>query len=445
MIDLVIIGGGPGGYELALEARKENLNVVLIEKDKLGGTCLNYGCIPTKSFFKNAQVYNDIKNAKEFGVNLDNLVLDFSMVKKRKDEVVASLNQQIEFALERAGVTVIKGEARLIDTHLVQVNGKIIDAKYVVIAIGSTSKDLNIEGSSLMIDSTDLLNLNELPKHLIIVGGGIIGVEFASIFNAFGVKVSILEYMDNILPTLDEEISKKMKLMLKKQGIDIYNGAKVTKVIENKGLKEVSYEVKDKPYTLCGDVILKAVGRVASLNSLNLSTIGIEVEKNFIKVDENFKTSVRNIYAIGDCNGKSLLAHSATYQGYYVLNHILGKESKINFSLTPSAVFSFPTIATIGLTELEAKNKNINYRVSKYFYKANGKANAMNETDGFIKVLIDEHNYIIGCHILGCEADTLIHEVMMMMNGKIKVDNAKDFIHAHPTLSEIVSSLLHIS
>jgi dihydrolipoamide dehydrogenase len=242
-----------------------------------------------------------------------------------------------------------------------------------------------------------------------------------------------------------EELSKKMKLLLKRQGIDIFNNAKVTKVSERAGLKEVSFEIKGKPMTLSGEMVLKAVGRVASLSSLNLNALNIEIDHNFIKVDQNFKTNIENIYAIGDCNGVSLLAHSATYQGYQVLKTILNQESKINFNLIPSAVFSFPPISSVGLSETEAKNKNINYRVSKYYYKANGKANTMNETDGFIKILIDDNNYIIGCHILGVEADTIIHEIVIMMNNNIKVETAKDFIHIHPTISEVVSSLMHIS
>jgi dihydrolipoamide dehydrogenase len=248
--------------------------------------------------------------------------------------------------------------------------------------------------------------------------------------------------MDNILPNLDEELSKKIKLMLKKQGIDIYNNALVTKVSEVNGEKIVLFKQKDKELSLQGDVVLKAVGRVGNLESLNLEDIGIETYKGFIKVDQDYQTNKEGIYAIGDCNGLSLLAHSATFQGFHVLNRILERRSAIDFNLIPSAIFTIPPIASIGLSEQDAKIKEINYQVKKTFYKANGKALAMNESDGFAKILIDDNNNIIGAHILGAEADTIIHEVVALMNNKVKVNQIGEIIHAHPTLSEIILSLV---
>lgn len=442
MTDLIIIGAGPGGYELALEAAKEGLEVILIEKEALGGTCLNYGCIPTKSYFKNALFLHGIKDATTYGVDVKSWDFDFKKVKERKDQVVSSLKKQIEFALKKLNVKTIFGKARLVNKNQVEVNDEVYEAKNIVIAIGSKSKSLPIEGNDLMVDERYLLNIDDLPKHLIIVGGGVIGIEFASIFSTFNVKVSVVEYMDNILPNLDEELSKKIKLMLKKQGIDIYNNALVTKVSEVNGEKIVLFKQKDKELSLQGDVVLKAVGRVGNLESLNLEDIGIETYKGFIKVDQDYQTNKEGIYAIGDCNGLSLLAHSATFQGFHVLNRILERRSAIDFNLIPSAIFTIPPIASIGLSEQDAKIKEINYQVKKTFYKANGKALAMNESDGFAKILIDDNNNIIGAHILGAEADTIIHEVVALMNNKVKVNQIGEIIHAHPTLSEIILSLV---
>ncbi|HHU29019.1 TPA: dihydrolipoyl dehydrogenase [bacterium] len=442
MTDLIIIGAGPGGYELALEAAKEGLEVILIEKEALGGTCLNYGCIPTKSYFKNALFLHGIKDATTYGVDVKSWDFDFKKVKERKDQVVSSLKKQIEFALKKLNVKTIYGKARLVNKNQVEVNDEVYEAKNIVIAIGSKSKSLPIEGNDLMVDERYLLNIDDLPKHLIIVGGGVIGIEFASIFSTFNVKVSVVEYMDNILPNLDEELSKKIKLMLKKQGIDIYNNALVTKVSEVNGEKIVLFKQKDKELSLQGDVVLKAVGRVGNLESLNLEDIGIETYKGFIKVDQDYQTNKEGIYAIGDCNGLSLLAHSATFQGFHVLNRILERRSAIDFNLIPSAIFTIPPIASIGLSEQDAKIKEINYQVKKTFYKANGKALAMNESDGFAKILIDDNNNIIGAHILGAEADTIIHEVVALMNNKVKVNQIGEIIHAHPTLSEIILSLV---
>lgn len=442
MTDLIILGAGPGGYELALEAAKEGLSVVLIEKEALGGTCLNHGCIPTKSYYKNASFLKELAEASVYGVEVENFKFDYTKAKSRKDEVILSLQKQIKFALDRSGVRTIYGVGKLIDKNKVEVNDEIVEGKNIVIAIGSKSKDLPIEGNDLMIDERELLNLESLPSHLVIVGGGVIGVEFASIFSSFNIKVSVIEYMDNILPSLDEEISKKMKLILKKQGVDIYNNALVTKVFVEDGQKVVAFKQKDKDITIKGDLVLRAVGRSGNLEKLETGNLEIMQVKGFIKVDENYKTNIDNVYAIGDCNGLSLLAHSATFQGFHVLNKILNRESKINFNLIPSAVFTFPPIAMVGVSEQEARNKGINYQVKKYFYKANGKALAMNESEGFAKMLIDENNSIVGAHILGAHSDVIIHEIVALMNNDVKVNEASNIIHAHPTISEVIQGLV---
>lgn len=442
MTDLIILGAGPGGYELALEAAKEGLSVVLIEKEALGGTCLNHGCIPTKSYYKNASFLKELAEASVYGVEVENFKFDYTKAKSRKDEVILSLQKQIKFALDRSGVRTIYGVGKLIDKNKVEVNDEIVEGKNIVIAIGSKSKDLPIEGNDLMIDERELLNLESLPSHLVIVGGGVIGVEFASIFSSFNIKVSVIEYMDNILPSLDEEISKKMKLILKKQGVDIYNNALVTKVFVEDGQKVVAFKQKDKDITIKGDLVLRAVGRSGNLEKLETGNLEIKQVKGFIKVDENYKTNIDNVYAIGDCNGLSLLAHSATFQGFHVLNKILNRESKINFNLIPSAVFTFPPIAMVGVSEQEARNKGINYQVKKYFYKANGKALAMNESEGFAKMLIDENNSIVGAHILGAHSDVIIHEIVALMNNDVKVNEASNIIHAHPTISEVIQGLV---
>lgn len=438
MKDLIIIGAGPGGYELALEASKKGLEVTLIEKEKLGGTCLNCGCIPTKSYYQNAKVLNELKKGESFGINGD-FTFDFSKVKARKDKVVETLGQGIKFSFNKTNVEIVEGSASFIDKNTVLVNGNTYSAKNIVIATGSSPIRNLFEGSNLkgVLTSEELLDLETLPKKLVIIGGGVIGIEMATIFNSFGVSVDVIEMCDRILPLIDSDISKRLQSYLKAEGIGIHTKSSLQKIEESDGLLKATFIEKGKETSIDCDNVLVSVGRAINVEGLNLDKVNVEYTKKGIIVNENYQTNVPNIYAIGDVTGKMMLAHNATFSGYRVLNHILGKEDNINFSLVPSCVFTFPEVASIGKTKEDLEKESIEAKIVKVLYRNVGKAVAMNEEEGFLKLIIKD-NKIIGVHILGYDASTLIHEFVPLMNENISIERVKDYIHAHPTLSEIL-------
>lgn len=428
MNDLIILGAGPGGYELAIEAGKKGLKVTLIEAANVGGTCLNCGCIPTKAYYKSASLVKELNEAETLGVKA-NYTVDFSTIKNRKDEIVKSFQEGILFSLKKAQINIVNGYGKLIDKNTVKVNDEYYQGKYIAIATGSSS--VMLPGFENDLTSTEILNLNEVPKRLAIVGGGVIGIEFASIFANLGSEVTVIEYMDRIIPNADKEISKRLLAYLKQQGIKFYLNSKAMKV---EGKLQVSQNETLTPIE--ADTILVSVGRKPNLDNLGLDEVGISYNKKGILVNENFKTNIDNIYAIGDVNGKLMLAHYATYNGYQVLKDILNEDSKINFNLVPSCVFTFPEVSWIGLTEEEVKDKGLDYQVYKGLFRANGKAVTLNASEGFVKLIVSNEE-IIGCSTIGHDASTLIHEISIVMNQNLKIDAFLDIIHAHPTLSEI--------
>lgn len=425
MEDLLIIGAGPGGYETAVEAAKRGMKVTIINDGPLGGVCLNEGCIPTKTFCHFA--------GKE----------DFAVVAAKKEAVVNQLRNGVAYLLKKPNITVIEGKASFKDANTVVANGKEYQAKDMIIATGSKPAKLPIPGADLpfVLDSTVVLNLKELPESICVIGGGVIGLEMASYLHRFGVEVTVLEYAPQVLPNFDDEIAKRLKQLLTRQGIKIETDARVT-AIDEEGF--VTYQKGGKENEVVCDQVLMAVGRIPSTEGLNLEAAGIETTKKGIVTDDNMQTNVSHIYAIGDVNGKMMLAHVATFQGYRVLNHIQGKKDKIRFNLVPSAVFTVPECATVGLTEAQCDDEELDYKVCKVPFGAVGKAVAMGETDGFCKLIVDnEQRTIIGCHIMGSHASDLIQEVVTLMNLDVPIDDAADMIHAHPTLSEIIQIAIH--
>lgn len=439
MNDLIIIGAGPGGYELALEASKKGLSTILIEASEVGGTCLNSGCIPTKAYYKTASLLKELKQLNNYGITGE-YKLDFKKNVLRKNNIVTNLVQGIKFLLKKNNVELVYGKAKLLSKYQVEVNHQVYQANYIVIASGSRAVSLPLPGFEIdgVLSSKELLELNEIPKKLVIIGAGVVGIEFASIFNAFGSEIEVIETQDRILPTIDKEISKRLLQYLKGKGIKFHLKSTVTR-IETKGNLKVFYLDKEEEETIACDKVLVSVGRKPNIEDLGLDDLKIDYDKRGIKVNQFFQTNIDNIYAIGDVTGQMMLAHSATYSGYHVLKHILGEESKIDFSILPACVFSFPEVATVGLTEEECAQ--FDYQVQKYYFKANGKAQTMDETDGFIKI-ISVDDYIKGVHILGPNASDIIHEAVVLMNKKVSITEANDFIHAHPTLSETFSSAL---
>ena len=427
MTELIIIGAGPGGYETALEAAKRGMTVTLINDGLLGGVCLNEGCIPTKTFCHYA--------GKE----------DFAAVAARKEAVVNQLRNGVAYMLKNPNINIVEGKASFMDAQTVVVNGDEYTAKDIIISTGSKPAMLPIPGadSEIVLSSTDVLNLKELPESICVIGGGVIGLEMSSYLHRFGVEVTVLEYAPQVLPNFDAEVSKRLKMLLVKQGIKIETDAQVT-AIDDEGF--VTYKKKDQEYNVECDIVLMAVGRTPNTSELNLEAAGVTYNKNGIEVDDNMQTSAPRIYAIGDVNGKMMLAHVATFQGTRALNHIQGKSDKIKFNLIPAAVFTIPEVASVGLTEAQCDDEELDYKSVKVPFGAVGKAVAMGEPDGFCKLIIDnETKTMLGCHIMGAHASDLIQEVVTMMNLGVTIDDARDIIHAHPTLNEIIQIAIHQS
>lgn len=430
MKDLIIIGAGPGGYEVALEAKKQGLDVALINGGKLGGTCLNYGCIPTKTYHKNASLMKDLKDAEFYGLKDLAYSFDFTKVKSRKDKVVETLKDGIGFLMNKLEIEVINGFAKFKDDNTILVNDKEYQAKNFIIATGS--KDRQLAKFADALSSDDMLHMETLPKKIVIIGGGVIGIEYAAIFNQFGVDIEIVEYMDRIVSTIDPELSKRLFSYLKRQKIKFHLSSKAL----YKDDEFVYIEEKGKEVKIAYDKVLVSIGRVANYQDLNLDNCHVKYDKNGIITDDNFLTSNSNIYAVGDVTGKMMLAHYAKYSGLRALNHILGKEDNIRFDLVPNCIFSFPEIATVGVSEEYYKENELPYEIFKSVYQSNGKAFSANETDGFVKLVVHE-NVITGAAIIGYDASTLIHEMVIVINKKMTVGEFKDVIHAHPTLSEL--------
>lgn len=430
--DLIIIGAGPGGYETAVEAAKARLTVTLIEAKHLGGTCLNEGCIPTKCLAHSAENLDEKKS-----------IPDLTEIVEHKNKVVRQLVDGIATLMKTPGITLVEGEARLVDPHTVRVGNEDHQAKDIIIATGSMSKFLPIEGahSAGVITSTEILNLTTAPQRLCIIGGGVIGLEFASIFNQFGSEVTVVEYCKEVLPNSDKDMAKRLRLSLKKKGINILTDSGVKRIehFEN-NTSNVVYENKGKEGIVEADVVLMAVGRTARTEIVEGNTIGITYDKHGIKVDENMQTSVPHIYAIGDVNGLCQLAHAATFQGRRALNHILGHKDNIRFDLIPSAVFTSPQLASVGLREEDVTTHKP--QVFKSFYRANGRALTMNANEGFLKIVCNEQGHVLGVHIMGEQASELIHEATLLMNYGGTLAQLGDIIHAHPTLSEMYRAVV---
>lgn len=439
MRDLVIIGAGPGGFDTAIHAKEHGLDVVLIEKHIVGGTCLNYGCIPTKALYHNAKNIKGMESLKDFGIDIDSYSIDYQKIKERKESIVSSQVKNVEFTLKKLGVELIEGEASILDQNTVTVNGEKITTKNIIIATGSSPKMIPFEGQDLDVIKTskELLSLSVFPKKLVVIGAGVIGCEMAAIFNQFGAEVTVVEYADEILPSLDQEITKRARNLLKRQGLNILvkSAFKGVKKVDTGYVAMVEQKGKLKEFDT--DCVLVSTGRKPNYGNLDLEEIGINYGRNGIIVNEYKQTSIPNIYAIGDVNGEMMLAHKATYDGYKVISHILNNEMNIRFDLVPGVVFTFPEIASVGKTEQELIDTQ--YKKNKFMFKTNAKAQCLNETDGFVKVLFDENEIFIGCHIIGPHASDLIHEATALMNQNTSLSKIKEIIHAHPTITEVLS------
>jgi len=443
---IAIIGAGPGGYVAAIRAAQLEAQVYLIENREIGGTCLNRGCIPTKTYFRNAQILSDLRNSHEFGIKVDGFSLDGKALLERKNKVVNDLVSGIERLIgSYQNIELIQGKASFKDKNTlnVQLNGggsREVEADNIIIATGSFPQMTETKGIDLpgVITSDDLLELDHVPETLIVVGGGVIGLEFASIYKELGSHVILLA--SRILKDGDKEIAKRLTPMLKKQGIETYVDIRAKEITKDgEHLKVVArYKEKDEEIEVIGDYVLIASGRAPLVEGLNLEGIGVEFSGRGIKVNDSYETTVPGIYAIGDVNSKGIqLAHVASSQGEYVVETIMGHKPDLNHEHWPACVFTMTEVAQVGFTEEQLKEKGIDYRSSKFMFSANGKALSLGETDGIVKILAsNEDNRILGVHIIGPHANDLIHEGALAISNNMDVSAIKRTIHAHPTLSE---------
>lgn len=438
MYDLIIIGGGPGGYELALKA-SQHFNVLLVEQDRIGGTCLNSGCIPTKALYHIAKDLQGLNRISNKGIYLELKGFNLAEAVNYQQEIIDKLNKGMLFELKNSQVELIYGQAKFVSSNSIVVNEKLYQAKYITIATGSNPINLGIPGihNDNVLDSKGLLQLSELPEKLLVVGAGVIGIELASIYSSFGTEVTILERLPRILPNFDLEIAKRLENFLKRKNIQILTNESAEKIVQEDLLQVHLSSGK----VLSVDKVLISVGRTPNIDYLDLEKAGIKYDKKGINVDQNLRTNVNNIFAIGDCNGRYQLAYAASFEAKRVLNVLIGKKDNINFNFLPTCVFTFPEVSSVGYTEEQCKENNIVYQTKKYLFRANGKALTMDQDEGFIKVLVND-NQVIGVHIIGTMASELIHIANVALNAHISISEFLDIIHIHPTLSEIYLDVL---
>ena len=423
--DIIIIGSGPGGYRTASYALQQGKQVVIIEKAEAGGTCLNSGCIPTKCLAHDAEA-----NAS-----------DFPAAAERKRNVMNQLRQGIEQLLSAPGITLVRGEATFKDARTVTVDGIDYEADDIIIATGSSSKMPPVEGidNPRVITSTEALNFQTLPAEIVIIGAGVIGMEFASILSRFGAKVSVIEYLKECLPVIDKDIAKRVRKQMEKlQGVTFYMDSAVKAINDNEVVFVSNKNGKETRLECPGCPVLIATGRKPNIEGLNLEAAGVEYSPKGITVNDNMLTSVPHIYAIGDVTGRQMLAHAATFMGFRAVNAIVGKADRIRFDIMPSAIFTYPEAAAVGLTEDQCKQQGIECRALKGYYRANGKALAIDEPEGMVKLVAGADGRILGCTSYGAHSADIVQEVTAYMNCNATVADIAYSVHIHPTLSEIL-------
>ncbi|GAA0114660.1 dihydrolipoyl dehydrogenase [Clostridium senegalense] len=442
MKDIIVIGGGPGGYVAAIRAAHLGADVAVVEMDSFGGTCLNRGCIPTKTLYRTAEIMNILKHIDDFGIETENYNVNVEKVQERKNNVIKTLVGGVEQLLKGNGVEILRGKAFLKDKNTVLVetqDGQVtLKSKNIIIATGSEAEMPNIKGieNKNIIISDDILEFNRIPKHLVVSGGGVVGMEFASIFKAMGSEVTVIVARDSILYDIDREISKRYTAMAKKSGINILTSTKILEFNGDENNVTIKCEGKKGEFELNSDMVLMAKGRRGNFTGLNLDELGIHYDKKKIIVDDNYKTNIDGVYAIGDINGICLLAHAASHQGIEVVEHIM-EDKPCHKSVIPNCIFTFPEIATVGMTEEEIKSNGIEYIKNKFLFGANGKALALGEGEGFVKAICEkESKKLLGIHIMGPHASDLIHEGVLAIEKSMTVDDFKKVVHAHPTLGE---------
>ncbi|RDI41212.1 dihydrolipoyl dehydrogenase [Falsibacillus pallidus] len=455
--DLVILGGGTGGYVAAIRASQLGLKTAVVEKSKLGGTCLHKGCIPSKALLRSAEVFHTAKRGEEFGVVIPEVSVNFPRVQERKNSIIDQLHKGVQHLMKQGKIDVFEGTGRILGPSIfspmpgtisVEMNdgteNEMLIPKNVIVATGSRPRSLpglDIDGE-FVLSSDEALQLEQLPKSIIIVGGGVIGIEWASMLTDFGVEVTVVEYADRIIPTEDHEISKEMQRLMKKKGVKITTGAKVLPETLNKGEGEVSIsaEIKGDQKTFTAEKILVSVGRQANTENIGIENTDIVIEKGFVKVNNYFQTKESHIYAIGDVIGGLQLAHVASHEGITAVEHIANENPHpMDYTMVSKCIYSNPEVGSVGYTEQEAKDKGFNVKTGKFSFRAIGKALVFGESDGFVKIVADKDtNDILGVHMIGPHVTDMISEAGLARVLDATPWEVANTIHPHPTLSEAI-------
>lgn len=446
---VAVIGGGPGGYVAAIKAAMLGAEVTVIEKRKVGGTCLNVGCIPTKALLASSSLISSIKEAKDFGIHINGEVeANFDDIMNRKNKVVSQLISGIEFLFEKRGIKLVNGFGKLVDTNKIEVNKEdgskeLVEADKIILANGSQPVILPMfpyDGDKI-ITSDEALNLKDIPKSLLIVGGGVIGCEFGQFFRALGTEVTIVEMFDQLLPLEDKDVAKQLQRQFKKDKIKVMTGVKIEKceIVDNEVVATLSNGKEVK-----AEKALLSIGRKPYLDNSGIEDIGIQLERGKVIVNENLETNVKGIYAIGDIINTPFLAHVASKEGLVAAqNAVCGNSKTVNYAAVPRCVYTEPEVAGVGKTEKELQENGIEYNTGQFDFRALGKAQAIGHFQGFIKILADENDKIIGASIVGPHATDLLTELSLAVHLGLRVEEVGDVIHAHPTLSEGIMEALH--
>ena len=448
--DIAILGGGPGGYVAAIRAAQLGFKTVVIDKDKLGGICLNWGCIPTKSLLKNAELYDNIKNhGEEFGITVKELSFDFSKIIKRSRDISDKITKNVEMLVKKNKIERIKGFGKLVSRNQIEIldyqgeKVQTINADNIILATGARPRSVpSIPADKKnIITSTEAMNLPGQPKELIVIGAGAIGIEFAYFYSVLGTKVTVIEMLDSILPTEDKDVSDALAKSFKKRGIELFTKTSVEKA-ESKGNKvEVTINTNGEKKKLTADKVLSAIGVTGNVEGIGLEELGVELFKNHIKVNKaTYETNVKGIFAIGDVIGPPWLAHVASAEGIHCVEKLKGlNPPDINYETIPGCTYCQPQVASVGLTEAKAKEAGYEVKVGKFPFMASGKAFAVGEREGFVKFVTDaKYGEILGVHIIGSEATELIAEATLAKTLEATTESIIKTIHAHPTLSESV-------
>ena len=444
--DVIVIGSGPGGYVCAIRAAQLGLKTACVEKRAtLGGTCLNIGCIPSKALLQSSENFTQAKHAmKDHGITIGEVGLDLARMQARKGEVVTANTKGVEFLFRKNKVTWLKGEAKFTGPHEIEVAGAAYTAKHIVIATGSDSvplKGVEVDEKRI-VTSTGALELDAVPKHLVVIGAGVIGLELGSVWHRLGAEVTVIEFLDRITPGLDLEIATQFQRILEKQGIKFKLGTKVTgATVTASGVTLTAEPAKGgAAETIEADIVLLAIGRYPYTAGLDLAAAGVATdERGRVKIDEHFHTNVEGVYAIGDVIAGPMLAHKAEDEGVAIAERIAGQAGHVNYDAIPSVVYTWPEVAAVGKSEEELKTAGIAYNVGKFPFMANGRARAMGDTDGFVKILSDKTtDRLLGAHILGPDAGTLIAELTTAIEFGASAEDVARISHAHPTLNEAV-------